>query len=313
VWESLDIVEEEMDDDETDPAAPAKRPGPVYDRAMRGVVANDPAAVCRVFGIAVTTESGAPELISASFASPQGVGHTDALLRVGPDRLAHLEYQCRAVNDLVARLWVYLGAIMSWHPEAQITQYVLVLGKGTVEEPSDETKRDFWKRVVVIFLREMDPAVFLSEVNLSPMAVLARGSLEERTEVFRTALISIQKENPPRLDNLLDYAATLARITLDKAKVRKITDEVVMSDVMVQEFAGEIFSETEWGRALERKGVRAGHERTLGLVLKDRFGDRPGLLDVASRLSRWPDDAAAVHAIFSAGSLEELVLMEAPE
>ena len=304
---SLDMVEEEIDD-ETNPSELAKRPGPVYDRAMRGVVESDPAAVCRAFGIAVTTESGVPEVMSASFASPQEVKHTDALLRVGPDRLAHLEYQCRAANDLVARMWIYFGSIMRWYPEAQITQYVLVLGKGRVEDPSDDTKRSFWKSVVMIFLREMDPAIFLSEVNLSPMAVLGRGTSEERTEVFKTALRSIQKEDPPCWRDLLDYATTLARITLDEATVEKVAEEFVMSDVMVQEFAGKI-----WGRALERASIRKEYERALGLMLKDRFGDRPGMLDVASRLARWPDEAAAVHAISSAASVDELARLDPPE
>jgi hypothetical protein len=39
-----------------------------------------------------------------------------------------------------------LVAIMRRHPKERLTQYVLVLGKGRVQEPADDMARMFWKK-----------------------------------------------------------------------------------------------------------------------------------------------------------------------
>ena len=79
----------------------SKQPGPVYDSAVRGVMAGDPVAACRLLNIPITTPSGVPQILPTSF--PIATKSADLLLRVGPGRLAHVEYVRRATTDLVAR------------------------------------------------------------------------------------------------------------------------------------------------------------------------------------------------------------------
>jgi hypothetical protein len=93
---------------------PSSRPGPVYDAAMRGVIEADPGVICRLLEIPVGTPNGAPELLPASFPSPGQTLHADLVLRVGPDQLAHVEYERRPTGNLVARMHAYLGAIGRW-------------------------------------------------------------------------------------------------------------------------------------------------------------------------------------------------------
>jgi hypothetical protein len=187
-------------------------PGPIYDAAMRGVVEGDPAAFCRLLDIAVSTGGGQPELLSASFASPERTLHADLLLRVGPTRLVHVEYERRPSVDLIARMFVYLLAILNHHSGAKVSQHVVVLGTREIREYPGTAVHVFWKSVSVCFLRDVDPARFLKEVSLAPMAALGRGDDARRTSVFAEAVTMIRDGGGSRMQDLLEFAATLASI-----------------------------------------------------------------------------------------------------
>jgi hypothetical protein len=69
---------------------------------MRALMEGDPAAACRLLGVRA---EGVPVVLPSVF--PTHHLDVDLLLRVGPGRLAHVEYVRRASGDLVMRMLGY--------------------------------------------------------------------------------------------------------------------------------------------------------------------------------------------------------------
>jgi hypothetical protein len=304
----------------------SSQPGPVYDAALRRMVELDPAAICRLLGVEIGEP---PRILSAEL--PTATLSADLVLRVAADHLVDVEYMRTTAPDLVARMLVYRGLIMRTYPGNQLTQYVLVLGGGgRIRGHDDLARYGFALDLIIIYVRELDPAMLLEEPSLAPLAVLGRGSADDRAKAFSTATRLIRRHGGPEAGELLEFASRLAIITLDRPIIEGIIKEAGMSLEAIE----ELFGETVYGNALRKRlreeGIEEGREegraagreegraagREEGLtqarvefltaLLKERFGDDPVLTAVANRLASWPDAATAVHAIGIAATLDAL-------
>ncbi|HST84303.1 MAG TPA: hypothetical protein VLL08_21380 [Kineosporiaceae bacterium] len=282
----------------------------MFDTVMRGVFEGDPVAACGLLGIEITTTSGAPEVLPASF--PAVTKSADLLLRVGPGRLAHIEYARQATSDLVPRMLGYRSLIMLAHLGEQLTQYIVVLGGGRVRGHDDPTTQRFWLDLKVLYLRELDPAACLADAALAPLAALGRGSPAARAEAYAQALRVVYKEGGPRTGELLAFTTVLATITVDAIIMKKIVEEVGMT----VEDTTEFFRGLAWGQTLLEQGLEQGLERGLeqGLVarLQERFGTAAEIPAIAHQLARWPDPASAYRAITAAAALTDLADAQPP-
>jgi len=91
---------------------------------------------------------------------------------------------------------------------------------------------------------------------------------------------------------------------------------------MTAEDTADFYAESDWALILRARGLRQGRQegrqegreenregraRILLALLRTRFGDHPGLAELAERLSRI-DEAAAVEAVTAAASVEDIVI-----
>jgi hypothetical protein len=318
-----------------------RRPGPVYDEAMKGLIEGDPVAVCRLLGIPISTKRAVPQLLSSSFGYPMGALYADAVIRVGVHRIVHLECerQLRA-HEMVARMVGYRGVIQRRHRKEVLSQYLIVLGGGRVVEFIDPVLSWFWGCLGVVFMRDLDPEVFLNSPSLAPLAALGHGTSRVRREAFARALALIRDEGGERADELKTFAITLAAITLDRSIINRTVEEEEMTP---EEFVNNLLWNGSYGESVRErlkeqslaeglaqgleqgleKGLEQGlvkglaegkvegraeeRELVLSVLLKDRFGAQPEVPAVAHRLAGALDAVAAVHAVTSAAALADLV------
>jgi hypothetical protein len=176
----------------------------------------------------------------------------------------------------------------------------------------------------VVYLRDLEPATLLKDPSLAPLAALGRGSPSERAAAYGQALRLIQRQGGTRAHELTEFATLLGAITLDTLIMGKIAEEVGVIDEVI----AELFDESGTGaglvqRGLDRgrvegiaedteKGLAEGRERILTALITDRFGFAPEISAIAHRLAGW-SDAAAIHAVTHAQSLEQLARAESPD
>jgi hypothetical protein len=251
------------------------------------------------------TVAGVPdaafEKLATRFAVP--MMEADLLIKVGEDRLIHVEYQASPDDNLVQRMYDYRGRIMRAYPGMRLTQYVLVLGAGTFRGFDDLPTFGFALDVRVIYLREHDPAEFLTDPQLAPFAVLARGSRAVREKSLAAAFRLLAESRHPRRRVLLQVTEALARIRLDDVTIARIEKENGMSIEPMVDF----YRDTEVGHRLQAIGREEGREAVLLALLRSRFGDGPKVGDAARWLADWDDQAAAVAVIMSAADLPSLL------
>jgi predicted transposase YdaD len=275
------------------------------------MVEQDPDALCRLLGVAQR-----PRILSAAL--PSGTLAADLLLQVAEDQLVQVEYMRTGEKDLVARMLIYRGLILRTDPRCRLSQYVLVLGAGRVRGYDDYAGSGFALDLNVIYLRELDPSVFLDGPGLAPLAVLGQGSADERAKAFATAVALIREHGGAQARDLLEFANLLATITLDSSTIERIVEEADMMTLeeksrALEEIAEE-FGETPYMRSIRQRerqegreaGREAGREELLTALLRERFGDHPQLAATAHRLAAWPDATTAIHAISVAGSLDAI-------
>jgi hypothetical protein len=284
------------------------RPGPVFDRAMRRVAEGDLPAFCKWLAVDLP---GPAYILSGSF--PAATLHADLLVRVGRQRLLHVEYMRTPPADLAVRMIGYRASIMRAHPGMQVSQHAIVLGEGRVRS-ADDPENGFTLGLRTIYLRECDPAPLLQVPGLAPLAVLAEGDRQTRARSLVAAVNVIQTgtESGPAQAQLLEAAAVLATIRLDGLTIDQIRRESGLSVESIADF----YSETEVGRELVNRGIAQGIERSsqmLAALLVDRFGDQPEIEQIVGLLVRWPDPAAAVHAVTRAQTLAELLTAAPPD
>lgn len=295
------------------------RPGPVFDTALRRMIEMDPVAACALLGVDLREP---PEVLTATF--PSSTLSADLLLRVGPARLVHVEYMRSGAADLVARMLVYRGLIMRTYPGQHLNQHVIVLGDGKVSGHQDFPGQGFMLELGLAYLRDLDPDLFLAGASLAPLATLCRGGPGQRARTFAQVLRVIDKDGGDRVAELLEFATVLATIRLDSNTI----DTIIREAVMTVESLVEFFRDTEMGKkAIQeglRRGLEEGHHRGLEegrdqtraeifeALLHERFADDPRIPALVEKLGGWPDLTAAVHAISSASSLDELMARAAP-
>lgn len=285
------------------------RPGPVFDRAMRRLAENDLGAFCDWLEVGLTDP---PRLLSGSFAA--ATLHADLLAQVSPMSLLHAEYIRSPESDMAVRMLGYRAQIMRVHPNMRVSQYAIVLGEGRIRS-CDDPGNGFALGLNTIYLRECEPAMFLANPGLAPLAVLAKGSQETRAQSLASAVDLIQSQPGPQQSQLLEAAAVLATIRLDGITI----DEIRRESGMTVESIADFYSETEVGQELVNRGLEQGREqglerssKMLAALLRDRFGDQPEIPQVTEQLAHWPDPAAAVHAVIRAETLAELLNQTPP-
>ena len=281
-----------------------ERAGQVYDRAVRRLVAVDPLAFCSVLGVTVDG-GGAPTALAARYAP--GSLEADLLLRTGPGRLLHVEYQRRAGAGLARRMLAYRAAIMTAHPEHHLEQVVLVLGDGRMDSVDDPRSDGFRLGCRAVHLRDVDPELLLASPATAPLAVLARGAPEERARSFHRALRVVTHAAGEQSAVLVDVASVLATIRLDLPMIEKIREEVGMTVESVADF----WADSSWGRVIQARareqGIEQGRLQVLGTLLRVRFGDVPQVAQVAPRLATADDFDVVVRDVWSAVSIEDLL------
>ncbi|GAB3262904.1 RpnC/YadD family protein [Kineosporia babensis] len=278
------------------------RPGPIYDRVMRRLVEGDLPAFCDWLEVKWDI---APRVLPGTF--PAESLTADLMARIGPKHMLHVEYMRRPTPDVGGRMVAYRAQVMRRYPGTQLTQVAIVLGEGRLQSP-DDPKNGFQLGLRTIYLREADPDRLIAVPDLAPLAVLARGSEGERSRRFADTIELIRKQPEERQGGLYEAAVTLAGITLSRTTIDNIGKELGVSiDEVVHFYEG-----TEVGRALQERGRSQGREegvaQTLMVLLTGRFGDRPGLVDLAEELARVGSVEAVIRAIGTAETPDDVAL-----
>lgn len=206
-------------------------PGPVYDTALRWLVATDPLAVCRWLG---EEPLEPPVLLSESL--PATAVYADALVRTAPDRLLHMEFVRRIEPDLGARMLECRARIMRLHPGMALVQHVLVLADGTMPARFEDAEYSF--RLHVSYLRTVDVRDVLAQPSLAPLAVLAHAvDQEARVEHFARSL-EVIGDGPggSRAEGLSNAAGVLAALRLSGRTIRRAWKESFMSALTREDF-----------------------------------------------------------------------------
>ena len=259
-----------------DTTAPGRRrPGPVYDDAMKILADDDLGALLSVVGVA----GERAERLNVELAG--STMKADLLART-PDGIVHVEFVKDASPDLDLRMVDYRLRLRRRDRETPIAQYVLVLRDVAVPARYDDVDRGqlscWW---TVVRIGERDPVPLLSSPTTAALAALASGSASQRASMLAAAAELITAHaDPDRRDALLGAAATLASIVLPRRTITAALKEAAMP-VPVRD--------TPLGRELYREGERAAVVRLTVFMLRRRFGDDPRCAAVAEALADLPD------------------------
>jgi hypothetical protein len=242
----------------------------------------------------------------------------------------HVEYETSPGPDLARRMLEYRARIMKHYPDAQFTQYVIVLGNGVVKGHDDLEQFGFALDLRVIYLREHDPAEFLGSPELAPLAVLARGSRAVRERSLAAAFRLLKNSSHPRVIDLRLSVELLAGIRLDRPTIDRIARECGMDISDIRPMV-EYFRDTEWSQELlreseekvrqqalevgleqgQQQGLERGRERMLVALLRTRFGDDAHIQEAAHHLASW-HEGDAIAAISEAADPQSLLTARSP-
>ncbi|MGH3929835.1 MAG: hypothetical protein ACRDTF_07645 [Pseudonocardiaceae bacterium] len=279
-------------------ASERRRPGPVYDDAMKILADDDLSALLSVLGV-----RGAAERLNVELAA--STMKADLLART-PTGIVHVEFVKDPTPDLGIRMVEYWLRLRRQHRSTPITQYVLALRDIPIPDRYvDLDGRQLGCAWTVVRLPELDPAVLLAAPTTAALAALARGTPTQRGTVLAAAAERITAEvDPERREVLIAAAATLASIVLPGHTIVTALKEVTMP-VPVRD--------TPLGRELYEEGRHEGRQegdrqavlRLTGLMLRQRFGDHPGIEAIARQLAALPDEERLTR-LTSATSLDDL-------
>lgn len=79
------------------------------------------------------------------------------VFQTGPNRLAQVECVREVSKTLVTRMVLYRTAIRQMHPQAELDQYVIVVGDGTVRPLDDPVGTGVYFGLNVLYLRDVEP------------------------------------------------------------------------------------------------------------------------------------------------------------
>ncbi len=285
-------------------AAAGRRPGPIYDDAMKILADDDLDAVLSLVGVG----AGALEMDTEL---PGSAMRVDVLAR-SPRGIVHVEFVKDPAPSLDLRMMTYRLRIRSQdtNRDTPIAQYVLVLGDDIAvpdryHDVDAEPPVFSWS---VVRLADLDPAPLLANPTTAALAALARGTPAERAAVFTAAARLIGGTVPDRTRTLLEAATTLASIVLPAAIIDTALKEASMP-VLIRDtpLGREIYQEglAEGRQEGRQEGERQAVLRLTHLLLTQRFGDDPQAAAVAERLAELPD-ADRLTRIAAATSLNDL-------
>ncbi len=280
-------------------ASRRRRPGPVYDDAMKILADDDLAALLSVLGVRA---DGAERLNAELAASTM----TADLLARTPAGIVHVEFVKDPTPDLDLRMVDYRLRLRRGHRSTPITQYVLALRDIAVPERYDDPDSGLltctWN---VVRISELDPAALLERPATAAIAALARGTPVQRAAVLTAAAELITaRAGPERRANLLAATATLASIVLPRDTIVIALKEAAMP-VPVRD--------TPLGRELYEEGHQEGWQKgrqqavlhLTTLMLRQRFGDDPRTNTIAAQLATLPDEERLA-LLAAATSLDDL-------
>ena len=263
---------------------------------MRQIVESDLAAFLEWLGIPV---EGTPTILPDTFTAE--TRYVDLIAEVGPDRLLHVEYVHTPKTDLAIRMLGYRAVIMAAHEGKSLTQYAIIMKDGRV--PScDDPENGFSLGFHPIYLRDHPPEPLRKGIALAALSSLAQGDTATRAEGLADAYARIQTLPETEIAALLEAADVLATIRLDPNTIEQIRKELGMSVKAVADF----YSQTEAGRELMHRAEANGQAQMLEALLRDRFGDQPGIATTAGHLAETGDLAAAAHLVTHAQTFDDL-------
>ncbi|MEO5345933.1 MAG: hypothetical protein H7834_06095 [Magnetococcus sp. YQC-9] len=193
-------------------------------------------------------------------------------------------------RTMVWRMVEYFGMIRQEHPDAHLTQIVLFVGPGAATFPTSSEEPTFRFSYRLVDIREIDCRAILSSDSLEENLLAILCGMENEQETIRALLSRIARlPTKPRADALkkLMILSGLRRLV---CQIKEEIDTMAITiDVMENEFLRDIFLRGELegehkGRTEGLKegrkegifqGVREGVQRTLTLLLRERFGPLP--------------------------------------
>ncbi len=264
------------------PSSGRRRPGPVYDDAMKILADDDLGALLSVVGVHGSVEAMNVELAASTMKA-------DLLARTSSG-IVHVEFVKDPTPDLDLRMVDYRLRLRRRHRATPIAQYVLVLRNVPVPERYDDLDGGqlacTW---TVVRIGELDPAVLPGNPTTAAVAALAGGTPAQRSMVLAAAAERITaRADPDRSNVLLGAAATLASIVLPRRTIATALKEAAMP-VPVRD--------TPLGRELYEEGLHEGRQegrlavlRLTSLMLRRSFGDDPRVDTIAERLAALPNE-----------------------
>lgn len=278
-----------------------RRPGPVYDDAMKILADDDLGAFLSVVGV-----SGAAERLNVELAA--STMKADLLART-PAGIVHVEFIKDAAPDLDLRMVDYRLRLRRQHRATPIAQYVLALRDIAVPERyadvDDGALSCTW---TVVRLGEQDPAALLGSPTTAAIAALAGGTLAHRAALLTAAAELITaRTDPDRGNILLGAAATLASIVLPRATIVTALKEATMPvPVRDTPLGRELYEEGLYdGRQEGKQERRKAMLRLTALMLRRTFGDDPRIDAIAAGLAALADEERDAR-LAAASSLDEL-------
>lgn len=273
-----------------------RRPGPVYDDAMKILADDDLDALLSILGI-----HGHAEPVNVELAASTRTA--DLLARTEAGGIVHVEFVKDPTPDLDLRMVDYRLRIRRRDRVSPIHQHVLALRDIDVPAEYADVDRDRLRCTwTVVRLGELDPATLLQTPTTAAVAALARGTTEQRLRTLTAAAELIAaRTDPDRGRILLRAAATLASIVLTRRTITTALEEATMPVPIIDTPLGR-----EWYEEGREKGRQEGRQAVLHLMLRQRFGsDDPRLDSIAARLAALIDDAR-IARLTAADSLDEL-------
>ncbi len=291
---------------------PVRRPGPVYDDAMKLLAEDDLSAVLSVVGV----DGRGAEPIATEL--PGSATRADLLAQTRAG-IVHVEFVKDVAPDLDLRMLDYRLRLRRRDRRIPIQQYVLALTEVTVPDcyadPDARGPTCSWS---VVRLSDLDPAGLLSTPTTAPLAPLACGNGAERAAYLTSATELIKADtDPDRSARLVGAAITLASIVLPGSVIITALREANMPvPVRDTPLGRELFEEgRREGRAEGRQegrqegreaGRRAAAEQMATAWLRERFGDDARIPGLAARLADLSDEDR-IARITGATSLDGLL------
>jgi hypothetical protein len=259
-----------------------------YDDAVKALCLRFPADVCRWLGAPV---SGSVQAIRHSETLSTATRQVDALISIDGRFSHHIEFQANGEPRFDLRMLDYRLRLYRL-PElvdTEITQHVVMLGRGTIEHQLHDDQLDY--TFAVHYLRDEPVAPLLADAGLAPFAALADLPDDaHRAKALRAAFDLIAAVSDDETREMLTQAATdLAALRLDEDTIDSTWEDSAMTIPSLTQRKYD-----EGVKQGVKQGVQQGGERFVASVLRQRFGPDARIPAIAQRLAALdPDDCLA--------------------